>query len=198
MVKTLAETLSKNRQETLCFDRYFGILVIILMGDFMREHRAALRKGMIFALLLLMTVSGVCGRCIEMPQGQQGSCQEQIQAQWEQSVLIQEYAVTMGLRQKEPMTITISDGFLIRSVELWRDLAKELRTTNVFREMTGSVRLSAVRGRTNFLFFCILSALTAYADFSICLYVLHDSRHVGKTPFTILFMQDTDGRKRIF
>lgn len=164
----------------------------------MREHRAVLRKGMIFALLLLMTVSGVCGRCIEMPQGQQGSCQEQIQAQWEQSALIQEYAVTMGLQQKEPMTITISHGFLIRSVELWRDLAKELRTTNVFREMTGSVRLSAVRGRINFLFFCILSALTAYADFSTCLYVLHDSRHVGKTPFTILFMQDTDGRKRIF
>lgn len=162
----------------------------------MRGHRAALRKGMIFALLLLMIVSGVCGRCIEMPQGQQRSCQEQIQAQWEQSALMQEYAVTTGLQQKAPMTI--SGGFLVHGVDLWRELAKELRTTNVFREMTGSFRLSAAGGRINFLLFCILSALTAYADFSTCLYVLHDSRHVGKTPFTILFMQDTDGRKRIF
>lgn len=161
----------------------------------MREHRAVLRKGMIFALLLLMIVSGACGRCIEMPQGQQRSCEEQIQAQREQSALMQE-CITDGLSQKT--SLVMGGSFLVHSVELWRELAKELRTISVFREMTGSFRLFSAEGRIYFLFFCILSMLTAYADFSTCLYVLHDSRHVKKNPFTILFMQDTDGRKRIF
>lgn len=99
--------------------------------------------------------------------------------------------------QTQGTAMLLDSNTISQPSDLWAEQLSSRRSSSAF-----SCAIRAIRTgfccRMGFLFsFCILTLLSVLSNLIEHLFIFHDIRYLYQENFMILFIQDTDGRKRL-
>ena len=98
--------------------------------------------------------------------------------------------------QTQGTSLYLDSHTLSQPDALWTEQISSRRSVTTFSNAVRTTR-AGFSYRLNIIFsLCVLTLLSVFSKLIEHLFVFHDIRYVYREKFLILFMQDTDGRKR--